>query len=54
VVLGKQVGKDVIIKEGLAEGDQVVVEGVQNLRQGAVIKTPPPAAAAPAATPPQQ
>ncbi len=37
VVLGKQVGKDVIIKEGLKEGEKVVVEGVQNLREGAVI-----------------
>lgn len=37
VVLGKQVGRDIIIKEGLAAGEKVVVEGVQNLREGAVI-----------------
>ena len=39
VVLGKQIGKDIIIKDGLAEGDKVVVEGVQNLREGSVINT---------------
>jgi membrane fusion protein (multidrug efflux system) len=42
VVLGKQIGKDIIIKEGLAEGEKVVVEGVQNLREGAVIKIATP------------
>jgi len=47
VVLGKQMGRDVIIKDGLKEGEKVVVEGVQNLREGAAINTTPPAAAAP-------
>jgi len=42
IVLGKQLGKDVIIKEGLKEGEKVVVEGVQNLREGAAINTAPP------------
>jgi membrane fusion protein (multidrug efflux system) len=42
VVLGKQIGNDVIIKDGLADGEKVVVEGVQNLREGAVINTAPP------------
>jgi membrane fusion protein (multidrug efflux system) len=37
VVLGKQLGRDVIIKEGLAEGEKLVTEGVQNLREGAAI-----------------
>jgi membrane fusion protein, multidrug efflux system len=37
VVLGKQIGKDVIIKDGLKDGEKIVVEGVQNLREGAVI-----------------
>jgi len=37
VLLGKQVGKDVIIRDGLKDGEKVVVEGVQNLREGAVI-----------------
>lgn len=39
VVLGKQMGPDVIIKDGLAPGEKVVVEGVQNLREGAAINT---------------
>jgi membrane fusion protein (multidrug efflux system) len=46
VVPGKQIGKDVIIKDGLAEGEKVVVEGVQNLREGAAISTTPPPATA--------
>ena len=39
VVLGKPIGPDIIIKEGLAEGEKIVVEGVQNLREGAAIQT---------------
>ncbi|MEO6548083.1 MAG: efflux RND transporter periplasmic adaptor subunit [Ferruginibacter sp.] len=39
VVLGKQIGKDIIITQGLQRGDKVVVEGVQNLREGAPIDT---------------
>lgn len=46
VVLGKQVGKDVIIQQGLEASDKIVVEGVQNLREGASINTAPPAAPA--------
>ena len=50
VSLGKQVGTDIIITEGLAQGEKVVVQGVQNLREGAAISTtpppPPPAGAA--------
>ena len=42
IVLGKQLGMDVIIKEGLKEGEKIVVEGVQNLREGAAINTTPP------------
>jgi membrane fusion protein (multidrug efflux system) len=38
VILGKQIGSNVIIKEGLKEGEQIVVEGVQNLRDGSSIK----------------
>ncbi|MFI5130785.1 MAG: efflux RND transporter periplasmic adaptor subunit [Chitinophagales bacterium] len=37
LVLGKQIGANIIVKEGLKEGDKIVVEGVQNLRDGAVI-----------------
>jgi membrane fusion protein (multidrug efflux system) len=39
VVLGRQVGTDVIIRDGLKEGDSVVTQGVQNLREGAVIQS---------------
>lgn len=42
LVLGKQVGADVIVRDGLKEGEKVVVQGVQNLRQGAVITTEQP------------
>ncbi len=37
VLLGRQIGSNVIIKEGLKEGDKIVVQGVQNLHQGSVI-----------------
>ena len=42
VQLGKQVGPNVIVKDGVKEGDKIVVQGVQNLREGAVITTAPP------------
>lgn len=51
VVLGKQLGRNIIVKDGLKEGETIVTEGVQNLREGSVINIPannPPAAAAPA------
>ena len=38
VVLGKQLGNNVIVKDGLKEGDKVVVQGVQNLREGIAVK----------------
>jgi membrane fusion protein (multidrug efflux system) len=34
IVLGKALGKDIIVQDGLKQGDKVVVEGVQNLREG--------------------
>lgn len=37
VTLGTQIGPNVLIKEGLQPGESIVVEGVQNLREGAVI-----------------
>lgn len=45
LILGKQIGINVIVKEGLKDGEKVVVEGIQNLREGAMINTttPPPA-----------
>lgn len=50
VLLGKQVGKNIIIKDGLKEGETIVTEGVQSLREGSVINANPPAAA-PGTTP---
>jgi membrane fusion protein (multidrug efflux system) len=38
VILGQQVGRDIIIKEGLSSGQLVIVEGIQNLREGAAIQ----------------
>ncbi|MBL0744786.1 efflux RND transporter periplasmic adaptor subunit [Chryseolinea lacunae] len=47
VVLGTQVGKDIVVQSGLKENEKVVVEGVQNLREGSVINPSP-------ATPPSK
>jgi membrane fusion protein (multidrug efflux system) len=38
VHLGKALGTDVIVHDGLNGGEQIVVQGVQNLREGAVVK----------------
>ncbi len=46
IVPGKQIGDQVIVKDGLAAGDKIVTEGVQKLREGAVVTTAPPAAPA--------
>lgn len=45
VLLSKQIGANIIVKDGLKEGDQVVVEGVQKLREGTVVTTAVPKAA---------
>jgi membrane fusion protein, multidrug efflux system len=37
VVLGKPIHNDIIVKEGLKEGETIVVEGVQNLHEGSII-----------------
>ncbi len=42
--LGRQVGTDIIVTKGLSEKDVVVVQGVQNLREGTAISTSSPAA----------
>jgi membrane fusion protein, multidrug efflux system len=42
VQLGRQVGKNVIVNTGVAEGDKIVIQGVQNLHEGSVITTAPP------------
>lgn len=41
VVLGTPIGSNIIVKEGLSENDSVVTQGVQNLREGAVIDRTP-------------
>ena len=41
VVLGKQFGKAVIIKDGLRPGDTIITEGIQNLREGSAIAVAP-------------
>jgi membrane fusion protein (multidrug efflux system) len=46
LVLGKPIGADIIVKEGLKEGEKIVVEGVQSLRQGSVIQVATPGATA--------
>lgn len=38
VVMGPQIGRNIVIKQGLHAGDKVVVEGTQNLREGAQVK----------------
>lgn len=43
IVLGKQIGKNVIVREGLKDGETIVTEGVQNLREGSSINVAPPA-----------
>ncbi len=42
VLLGKALGNNVIVKDGLKEGDKIVVEGVQKLREGTVVTTAAP------------
>lgn len=38
LVLGRQIGENVIVDKGLNPGEQIVVEGVQNLHEGSVVK----------------
>ncbi|MFC0183063.1 efflux RND transporter periplasmic adaptor subunit [Pseudarcicella hirudinis] len=49
VSLGTAIGTNIIVKNGLKGGEKIVVEGIQNLREGSVITTADPAAAASAA-----
>ena len=41
VTVGKAIGRNVIIKDGLKEGDTIVTEGVQNLHEGSAISVAP-------------
>jgi membrane fusion protein, multidrug efflux system len=38
--IGKQVGKNIIVREGLQADEVIVIEGVQNLREGSSINIP--------------
>jgi membrane fusion protein (multidrug efflux system) len=46
VVLGEALGKDIVVKQGLQQGDKIVTEGVQNLREGVKVNIVAPGAAA--------
>ena len=37
VTLGKQLGNNIIVRDGLKEGEKIAVEGVQNLREGSAV-----------------
>lgn len=45
VLLGQQIGNSIIIRDGLNEGETIVTEGVQNLREGSAIDVAPPVTA---------
>lgn len=45
VVLGKQIGTNIIVKEGLQPNEKIVTQGVQNLREGVKVTIGPPSAA---------
>jgi membrane fusion protein, multidrug efflux system len=49
VILGKQIGRNIIIKDGLKEGETIITEGIQNLREGSAISVAKPAGVAPVA-----
>jgi RND family efflux transporter MFP subunit len=49
VSLGQRINDKIVIRSGLAEGDKVITEGVQKLRDSSFIQVGPPKAPAPAA-----
>lgn len=53
LTLGKQIGTDIIVKDGLKTGEKIVVQGVQNLKEGAAVTTDT-AGKAPAAAQPKK
>jgi membrane fusion protein (multidrug efflux system) len=46
VTTGEQVGSQMVVESGLHPGDRVVVDGVQKLRDGALVNPVPPVAEA--------
>lgn len=49
VQLGEIIGNDYIVQSGLSAGEQLIVSGLQKIRDGAPVMSAPPAAAAPPA-----
>jgi membrane fusion protein (multidrug efflux system) len=41
VRLGERIGSQWVIEDGLAPGDQVIVEGLQKVREGTLVQTRP-------------
>ena len=48
IVLGKQLGAFVIVKDGLKDGEVIVTQGMQKLREGSAVKIDTAKAASPA------
>jgi len=46
VQLGEIVGNDYFVQSGLSVGEQLIVSGLQKIRDGAAVMPAPPAAAA--------
>ncbi|WP_187260860.1 efflux RND transporter periplasmic adaptor subunit [Pontibacter beigongshangensis] len=44
VLLGTRFGADIVVREGLADGSTIVVDGIQRLRQGSKVQTGAPQA----------
>ncbi len=44
---GRQLGANIIVKEGLNGGEKIVIQGIQNLREGAVVNISQPGAPKP-------
>ncbi|GAB3937966.1 efflux RND transporter periplasmic adaptor subunit [Larkinella terrae] len=38
ISLGNRIGPNIVVKDGIREGDKIVTEGIQKLRDGAVVK----------------
>jgi RND family efflux transporter MFP subunit len=42
VSLGTRIGANIVVRSGLTQGEKVVIDGVQKLRDSSVVRTPPP------------
>jgi membrane fusion protein (multidrug efflux system) len=38
LLLGQPLGNNIIVKDGLKPGEKIAVQGVQNLREGAMVR----------------